>query len=164
MYSEDEKDYDLENEDIEEYDLENESNNESDDEDNIIKEEIIPNKKIDETNNYDYEDVKFRENNVKNIEFISENLINNSDPIKTSNKLTTYEKTVHIGLLAEIIKDEDTIYDSFEKKEKNYSKYEISEIFDMAEKEHEKKESPFLFMRYLGNNRYTIIDPDDMKN
>lgn len=136
-------------------DFENEEKYESDIENNEEKEQYI------ESNPEIIEDKK----DDDDLEFINENIIYNSENVKTTKYLTIYEKTAIIGQRAE------ELYKQYKKDEfmpfviiTEYMINEYNELdfIKIAEKELEENKIPYIIQRLLPNDKYVIVDLKDL--
>lgn len=100
------------------------------------------------------------------LEYINDDIIFNSENINTTKYITLYEKTIIIGQRAEDLKEQ------YNKKEfmpfieitkDMINKYNELDFMKIAEKEFEKKKTPYFIKRYLPNNKYVIVDVIDLE-
>jgi DNA-directed RNA polymerase I, II, and III subunit RPABC2 len=140
---------DYEELDIEEF--ENEEKYESDIENNEEKEKYIDS---------NIDNIEENENDDE-LKFINEDIIFNSENIKTTKYLTIYEKTAIIGQRAE------ELYKQYKKEEfmpfvditeDMINEYNELNFIKIAEKELEEKKIPYMIQRLLPNDKYVIVD------
>lgn len=148
---EDYEDYNIEefkNEDKYESDLEN-------DDENYEDKDIYT----------DINDKNIEDDENDNLVFINENIILNSENIRTTKYLTLYEKTAIIGQRAE------ELYKQYKKDEFmpliNINKDMINDFGELdfikiAEKEIVEKKNPYYIKRLLPNNKYVIVNTNDL--
>lgn len=144
---------DYEEIDIEEF--ENEEKYESDIENDEEEEQYIDSK---------FDDIEEKEND-DDLNFINEDIIFNSENIKTTKYLTIYEKTAIIGQRAEELykqykKDEFMPFVNIT--EDMINEYNELDFIKIAEKELEEKKIPYMIQRLLPNNKYVIVDLKDL--
>ena len=138
-------------EDFDVEDFENEEDYKSDNE-NEEKEQYI------EFNN---NRIKEEEEDDNDLDFINEDIVINSENIKTTKFLTLYEKTAVIGIRSK------ELFNQYNKCEfmplvdiNNDMINEFGELdfIKIAEKEVNMRRIPYYICRKLQNNRYTIVD------
>lgn len=127
------------------------------------------NEDIEEENQNNEEQIEYKNNIVedfdKEIEFINDEIIFNSENIKTIKHLTIYERA---GIIGERAKELHKQYKKCEFMpfvkidETMINKYGEIDFIKIAEKELEERTIPLLIKRFLQNNKYVIVNPNEL--
>lgn len=100
------------------------------------------------------------------LKYVNYDMLLKSENINTSRYITLYEKTGIIGQRADELEDE------YEKKQfmphvlitkDMINKFNELDFIKIAEKEFEERKIPYYIKRHLPNNKYVIIDINELK-
>lgn len=124
---------------------------------------------VEEENQNNEEQNEYKDNIIEDsdeeIEYINDEIILNSEKIKTTKYLTIYERA---GIIGERAKELHKQYKKcefmpFVKIDKTMiNKYGELDFIKIAEKELEERNIPLLIKRFLQNNKYVIVNPNEL--